>query len=58
LARFRSFGTEVARSNYLRMHADSRRSVDLPIEQAEVAVEVFQMLSDTTRVRLVWALTD
>ena len=30
----------------------------MPIEQAEVAVEVFRMLSDTTRVRLLWALID
>jgi len=30
----------------------------LPIEQAELAVEVFRMLSDTTRVRLLWALID
>src|SRR5664280_2063925 len=44
---------------HLRMHADSRKSDDdLPIEQAELAVEVFRMLSDTTRVRLLWALTD
>ena len=30
----------------------------MPIEQAELAVEVFRMLSDTTRVRLLWALID
>jgi DNA-binding transcriptional ArsR family regulator len=30
----------------------------LPIEQAELAVAVFRMLSDTTRVRLLWALMD
>jgi DNA-binding transcriptional ArsR family regulator len=30
----------------------------LPIEQAELAVEVFRMLSDTTRVRLLWELID
>ena len=42
----------------LRMHADSGGSVGLPIEQAELAVEVFRMLSDTTRVRLLWALID
>jgi DNA-binding transcriptional ArsR family regulator len=40
------------------MHADSGGSEDLPIEQAELAVEVFRMLSDTTRVRLLWALID
>jgi DNA-binding transcriptional ArsR family regulator len=30
----------------------------LPLEQAELAVEVFRMLSDTTRVRLLWELLD
>jgi DNA-binding transcriptional ArsR family regulator len=40
------------------MHADSRTRAELPIEQAELAVEVFRMLSDTTRVRLLWALID
>jgi ArsR family transcriptional regulator, zinc-responsive transcriptional repressor len=30
----------------------------LPIEQALLAAEVFRMLSDTTRVRLLWALID
>jgi DNA-binding transcriptional ArsR family regulator len=40
------------------MHADSEESDGLPIEQAELAVEVFRMLSDTTRVRLLWALID
>jgi DNA-binding transcriptional ArsR family regulator len=40
------------------MHADSGEYGGLPIEQAELAVEVFRMLSDTTRVRLLWALID
>jgi len=42
------------------MHADSGvgGGRELPIEQAELAVEVFRMLSDTTRVRLLWALID
>jgi DNA-binding transcriptional ArsR family regulator len=40
------------------MHADNNGLDDLPIEQAELAVEVFRMLSDTTRVRLLWALID
>jgi ArsR family transcriptional regulator, zinc-responsive transcriptional repressor len=40
------------------MHADSGVSGELPIEQAELAVEVFRMLSDTTRVRLLWSLID
>jgi ArsR family transcriptional regulator, zinc-responsive transcriptional repressor len=30
----------------------------LPIEQAKLAVEVFAMLSDITRVRLLWELID
>jgi DNA-binding transcriptional ArsR family regulator len=40
------------------MHADNGESGGLPIDQAELAVEVFRMLSDTTRVRLLWALID
>jgi DNA-binding transcriptional ArsR family regulator len=40
------------------MHAVSRGSDGLPIEAAELAVEVFRMLSDTTRVRLLWVLID
>jgi len=40
------------------MHAESAGAEGLPIEQAELAVEVFRMLSDTTRVRLLWALID
>jgi len=43
---------------YLRIHADNGGPDDLPIEQAELAVEVFRMLSDITRVRLLWALID
>ena len=38
------------------MHAGNGHGRELPIEQAELAVEVFRMLSDTTRVRLLWAL--
>ena len=30
----------------------------MPIEQAELAAEVFRMLADATRVRLLWALID
>ena len=40
------------------MHANSGGVEGLPIDQAELAVEVFRMLSDTTRVRLLWALID
>jgi len=38
------------------MHADTQ--VGLPLEQAELAVEIFRMLSDTTRVQLLWELLD
>ena len=30
----------------------------MPLEQAELAAEVFRMLSDTTRVRLLWEMLD
>ena len=30
----------------------------LPLDQAELAVEVFRMLADTTRVRLLWELLE
>ena len=40
------------------MHAESGEPIGLPIEQAELAVEVFRMLSDATRVRLLWAVID
>jgi DNA-binding transcriptional ArsR family regulator len=40
------------------MNADNQEDRGLPVEQAELAVEVFRMLSDTTRVRLLWALLD
>ena len=40
------------------MHAGSGDVEGLPIEQAELAVEVFRMLSDSTRVRLLWTLID
>ena len=43
---------------YSRMDADSGHGGELPLEQAELAVEVFRMLSDTTRVRLLWELID
>lgn len=39
------------------MNAGYERS-ELEIEQAELAVEVFRMLSDVTRVRLLWELLD
>jgi DNA-binding transcriptional ArsR family regulator len=43
---------------YLRMHADDGRDSGLPWEQAELAAEVFRMLADPTRVRLLWAMLD
>lgn len=43
---------------YLRMHADNEEEGGLPIEQAELAAEVFRMLAEPTRVRLLWAMLD
>jgi ArsR family transcriptional regulator, zinc-responsive transcriptional repressor len=40
------------------MHADSKEDGALPIEQAELAAEVFRMLADSTRVRLLWSILD
>jgi DNA-binding transcriptional ArsR family regulator len=40
------------------MHADSQESGTLPLEQADLAAEVFRMLADSTRVRLLWGLLD
>jgi len=40
------------------MHADSKEAEVLPIEQAELAAEVFRMLADSTRVRLLWLILD
>ena len=40
------------------MHADKKEEGVLPVEQAELAVEVFRMLADATRVRLLWAMLD
>jgi DNA-binding transcriptional ArsR family regulator len=39
------------------MNADSRVT-DLPAAQVDLAVEVFRMLADPTRVRLLWALIE
>jgi DNA-binding transcriptional ArsR family regulator len=39
------------------MSADTQSPL-LPEEQVELAVEVFRMLADGTRVRLLWALVD
>lgn len=40
------------------MHADSKDESSLPVEQAELAAEVFRMLADSTRVRLLWAMLE
>ncbi len=42
---------------YLRMDADVQEMV-LPDEQVELAVEIFRMLADGTRIRLLWALSE
>ncbi|WP_185747436.1 ArsR/SmtB family transcription factor [Humibacillus xanthopallidus] len=39
------------------MDADMQ-AVELPDEQVELAVEIFRMLADGTRIRLLWALRD
>ena len=39
------------------MNAGSQAS-DLPAEQVDLAVEVFRMLADPTRVRVLWALIE
>jgi DNA-binding transcriptional ArsR family regulator len=42
---------------YLRMRADGRPSrATLPEDQVDLAVEVFRMLADATRVRILWSL--
>ena len=40
------------------MHADNEPVLSLADEQAELAAEVFRMLADATRVRLLWAMLD
>lgn len=43
----------------MRMDADGEVALDEPQEEdVDVAVEVFRMLADPTRVRLLWALRD
>lgn len=45
--------------NYLRMHADKEIDLDRVDAMAvELAVEIFSMLADATRVRLIVALSD
>src|SRR6476646_7613989 len=44
---------------YLRMNADSKGSGNLlPPDQVALAVEVFRMLADGTRIQILWALID
>jgi DNA-binding transcriptional ArsR family regulator len=41
------------------MNADSAASSDrLPVDQVHLAVEVFRMLADATRVQILWALIE
>lgn len=40
------------------MNADNEAVDGLQVEQAELAAEVFRMLADSTRVRLLWAMLD
>src|SRR5918912_2818307 len=42
---------------YLRMHADNQND-RLPEDQVSLVVEVFRMLADATRVKVLWSLTD
>jgi DNA-binding transcriptional ArsR family regulator len=43
---------------YLRMRADNRACKRrLPDDQVDLAVEVFRMLADATRIQLLWALS-
>lgn len=42
---------------YLRMDAGSQDGT-LPEEQVELAVEIFRMLADGTRIRILWVLQD
>jgi DNA-binding transcriptional ArsR family regulator len=44
---------------YLRMDASSKAVVaPLPADQVALAVEVFRMLADGTRIQILWALID
>lgn len=45
---------------YLRMNADNGPGLDgrLPTDQVHLAVEVFRMLADATRVQILWDLID
>src|SRR5215213_11645215 len=44
---------------YLRMCADTQRLAShLPEDQVDLAVELFRMLADPTRIQVLWALID
>jgi ArsR family transcriptional regulator, zinc-responsive transcriptional repressor len=44
---------------YLLMDADSAGPLNrLPVDQVDLAVEVFRMLADATRVQILWALIE
>ncbi len=44
---------------YLRMNANAQAEVaELPADQVALAVEVFRMLADGTRIQILWALID
>jgi len=51
-------------SYYLRMNANAQAAnaqavvADLPADQVALAVEVFRMLADGTRIQILWALID
>jgi DNA-binding transcriptional ArsR family regulator len=43
---------------YLRMNADNSSPRALEQDQVSLVVEVFRMLADATRIRVLWALTN
>lgn len=43
---------------YLRMDASKKTVAALPADQVALAVEVFRMLADGTRIQILWALID
>jgi DNA-binding transcriptional ArsR family regulator len=54
-----SAATALTPGYYLRMRADSQTCWRLlPDDQVDLAVEMFRMLADGTRIRILWALVD
>lgn len=50
---------QVIVSNYICMHEDNLSVREVPAgEQVDLAVEVFRMLADATRLQLLWCLLD